>query len=236
MASESISPPCSRTARFGSPMSTLSEPTIALDHPRFNRAEIAVFTRRVVADCMSHRCTMVETHSEKLDACCQYGCDVDLFERDKILARANAIRPLLVQAVQHAPWFDESAPEHDPDVPSGTVVRTAVHEDGCLFLAHDRRGCAIHRAALEQGWDYRGVKPSICRLFPLTYGEGAIFVSDDYPDYSCAYEPDAPTMYRVARTALGEIFGEDLVRAMDAAEAFVLSGEPKRLPVIQSRV
>jgi Fe-S-cluster containining protein len=213
-------------------MLELSEPTVELDHPKFSRAEVAVFTRRVVADCMSHGCTMHATGTLKLDACCQYGCDVDLTERDAILARAESIRPVLAEAVRDLPWFDESAPERDPDTPSGIVVRTAVHQDGCLFLAHDRRGCAIHRASIEQGWDFRGIKPTICRLFPLTYGEGAIFVSDDYPDYSCAYEPGAPTLYRVAREALADIFGADLVRAMDAAEAKVLAAEPKRLPVL----
>jgi Fe-S-cluster containining protein len=209
------------------------EPEVSLDHPRFARVEVAVFTQRVVADCMTHRCAMHDTHTEKLDACCQYGCDVDLTERDAILARAESIRPVLSEAVQSLPWFDESAPERDPDTPSGTVVRTAVHEGGCLFLSHDRRGCGIHRASIEQGWDFRGIKPTICRLFPLTYGDGAIMVSDDYVDYSCAYEPNAPTLYRVAREALADIFGEDLVRAMDAAEARVLAAEPKRLPVVQ---
>jgi Fe-S-cluster containining protein len=208
-----------------------SEPTIALDHPRFTRAEIDVFTRRVVADCMTHRCAMHDTRTEKLDACCQYGCDVDLFEQQAILARADQIRPVLRADAQDVPWFDESEPERDPDVPSGTVVRTAVHGDGCVFLAHDRRGCAIHRASIEQGWDFRGVKPSICRLFPLTYGEGAIMVSDDYPDYSCAYEPDAPTLYRVARDTLADLFGPELVAAMDAAEAQVLAPAPARLPL-----
>jgi Fe-S-cluster containining protein len=214
-------------------MFELSEPLIELDHPRFTRAEVAVFTRRVVADCMTHSCTIHETSTVKLDACCQYGCDVDLTERDAILARADAIRPVLSAEVRDLPWFDESNPELDPDTPSGTVVRTAVHNEGCLFLSHDKRGCAIHRASIEQGWDFRGTKPTICRLFPLTYGEGAIFVSDDYPDYSCAYEPTAPTLYRVARDAIGDIFGEDLVRAMDAAEAKILAAEPKRLPVVQ---
>lgn len=212
----------------------MTEPEVSLDHPRFSRVEVAVFTKRVVADCMSHRCAMHDTHTEKLDACCQYGCDVDLTERDAILARAESIRPVLAAEVQHLPWFDESAPEQDPDTPSGTVVRTAVHDEGCLFLAHDRRGCAIHRAAFEQGWDFRGVKPTICRLFPLTYGDGAIMVSDDYVDYSCAYEPNAPTLYRVAREALADLFGDDLVRAMDDAEARILAAEPKRLPVLQS--
>jgi Fe-S-cluster containining protein len=223
------------------------EPEVSLDHPRFRRVEVAVFTKRVVADCMTHRCAMHDTHPkmegtgftpgpgvEKLDACCQYGCDVDLTERDAILARAESIRPVLAEEVRSLPWFDESAPERDPDTPSGTVVRTAVHKGGCLFLSHDLRGCAIHRASIEQGWDFRGVKPTICRLFPLTYGDGAIMVSDDYADYSCAYEPNAPTLYRVAREALADIFGDDLVRAMDEAEARVLAAQPVRLPVIDN--
>jgi Fe-S-cluster containining protein len=208
------------------------EPSIDIDHPKFNRVEIAVFTKRVVSDCMSYGCTIVESGKKKLDACCQYGCDVDLLERDAILAKADVIRPILSPEVQNLPWFDESKPEKDPDVPSGTVVRTAVHNDGCLFLTHDKRGCAIHRAALEQDWDFRGVKPTICRLFPLTYGEGAIMVAEDYVDYTCAFEPDAPTLYRVGRDALADIFGEDLVRAMDAAEARVLSEQPVRLKVV----
>jgi Fe-S-cluster containining protein len=208
------------------------EPSVELDHPKFQRAEIAVFTKRVVTDCMSYGCTIVEGNKKKLDACCQYGCDVDLTERDAILAKADVIRPVLSPEVQNLPWFDESKPERDPDTPSGTVVRTAVHNEGCLFLTHDKRGCAIHRASLEQGWDFRGVKPTICRLFPLTYGDGAIMIAEDYVDYTCAFEPDAPTLYRAGRDALGDIFGPELVRAMDAAEARVLADQPVRLKVV----
>ncbi|HEY1813417.1 MAG TPA: hypothetical protein VGG74_13790 [Kofleriaceae bacterium] len=201
---------------------------VELDHPRFTKAEVDVFVRRVVADCMTHTCAMHASGTVKLDACCQYGCDVDMFERDAILARAAQIRPVLRAEARDVPWFDESEPEHDPDVPSGTVVRTSVFEDRCVFLAHDRRGCAIHRAAIEQGWDFHGVKPSICRLFPLSYGDGAIVVSDDYPDYSCAYEPTAPTLYRVARDTIAALFGQPLVVAMDAAEAKL---HARRLPI-----
>jgi Fe-S-cluster containining protein len=181
---------------------------------------------------MTHRCKMHETGREKLEACCQYGCDVDLFERAAIEQRAEAIRPILHVEVRNLPWFDDSEPETDPDTPSGTVVRTAVHADRCIFLAHDQRGCAIHRASVEQGWDFHGVKPAVCRLFPLSYGDGAILVSDDYPDYSCAYEPTAPTLYRNGRATLAALFGEQLVRAMDAAEARVLAAAPKKLPVL----
>lgn len=180
-----------------------------------------MFVRRVVADCMAHECRLSrEGDRRKLDACCQYGVDVDLTERDAIVAHASEIAPLLLPAAAARPWF--TGPEKvDPDFPSGRHVRTATFGEGCLFLAHDRRGCAIHRAAVEGGWDMRGTKPHVCRLFPLSYDSESIVLSDDYPDYSCSLDPSAPTVYRVARDALADIFGPALVSAMDAAEAGV---------------
>lgn len=177
-----------------------------------------MFLRRVVADCMTHECRLVH-HGDriKLDACCQYGVDVDLAERDAILTRTGEIARLLVPAAAASPWF-VGAEKVDPDFPSGRHVRTATFGDGCLFLAHDRRGCAIHRAAIEGGWDMRGTKPHVCRLFPLSYDSDSIVLSDDYADYSCARDSSAPTVYRVGRDALGDIFGAELVAAMDAAE------------------
>lgn len=207
----------------------MDEPLVPLDHPRFRTASASIFTRRLAADCMAHRCTMVETHTEKLDACCQYGCDVDLHERAAIEARAGEIRTLLRAEVKDARWFDPEE-EVDADYPSGRVVRTEVHAGGCIFLAHDHRGCAIHRASLEGGWDFRGVKPAICRLFPVSYEGDAIVIAEEYPDYSCAHV-DGPTLYRITRDALADLFGEPLVTAMDAAEAQVLGAAPRRLPV-----
>jgi len=204
-------------------------PAVSLDHPRFRSVSAAVFTRRLVADCMAHRCTMIPAHTEKLDACCQYGCDVDLRERAAIEARGGEIRALLLPEVRDARWFDPEE-EVDADYPSGRVVRTSVHEGGCIFLAHDRRGCAIHRAALAGGWDLRGVKPAICRLFPLSYEGDTIMIAEEYPEYSCAHV-EGPTLYRLTRDTLAELFGEPLVAAMDAAEAQVLGAAPRRLPV-----
>ena len=208
----------------------MDEEAVELAHPRFKHVWTSVFTRKLAADCMTHKCTMVETHKVKLDACCQYGCDVDLLERDAILARADLIRPLLRADVDGKPWF-ETDEEVDPDYPSGRVVRTEVHDDGCLFLAHDRRGCAIHRASIEQGWDFRGVKPAICRLFPLSYEEDMIVIADEATEYSCAHV-DGPTLYRITRDTLGELFGADLVVQLDAAEARVLAARPRHLPVL----
>jgi Fe-S-cluster containining protein len=204
---------------------------VALDHPKFRHVADEIFTRRVVIDCMNHACKVVEgdsPHGARLDACCQYGADVDLFERDKILARAGELKAILRPEVRDVAWF-ETEVEPDADQPSGGLVRTAVHgEHGCVFLQHDKRGCAIHRASIEHGWDFRGTKPHVCRLFPLTYTTDEIMISDDYIDYSCAYVADAPTLYRGARDLLGELFGAELVRALDALEAKTLA---KRLPL-----
>lgn len=208
---------------------------IDVDHPRFRRAERAIFVRRVVGDCMSHRCRTLAPDREKLDACCQYGADTDLAERDAILEREDEIRALLLPDARRAPWFTDEI-EDDVDFPSGRHVRTmpltTPQGEGCVFLAHDGRGCAIHRAAFENGWDFRGVKPHVCRLFPLTYDDEAIVLSDDYPDYSCAFDPSAPTVYRNGRDTLADVFGPELVAALDAAEAEVLAGQPRKLMVV----
>jgi len=204
---------------------------VPLEHPRFVKAQRDIFIKVMVADCMTHRCRVQKKGARvRLDVCCQYGVDVDLGERDAILARRDEIAAIMKKPAASAPWFDEEV-YSDVDFPSGAYVRTETHNRGCIFLAHDQRGCAIHRAALENGWDYRSVKPHVCRLFPLTYEPDAIVLSDDYPAYSCAYDENAPSVYRSGRDALSDIFGQDVVRALDQAEAQVL-GQRSRMRVL----
>ena len=203
---------------------------VPVAHPRFRKVEPIIFTRQLVADCMSHSCRVRSPDHERLDACCQYGADVDLGERDRILAHADELRALLSPAASVAPWFTTDV-RVDADFPSGRHVRTAQHEGGCVFLSHDGRGCAVHRASIENAWDFRGTKPHVCRLFPLTYDADSILMSDDYPDYSCAYDPSAPSVYRVQRETLGDVFGAELVMALDAVEATVRKQEPVRLQI-----
>jgi Fe-S-cluster containining protein len=207
----------------------MDELTVPLDHPRFRSVDATIFTRQFAADCMTHSCTVVATATQRFDVCCQYGCDVDLHERDEILTRAEAIRAVLRPEVKHLPWF-ELDEEVDADYPSGRVVRSELHDGACVFLAHDQRGCGIHRTAIEQGWALRDVKPAICRLFPLSYEADAIVIADEYTDYSCAHV-DGPTLYRLSRDTLGDVFGADLVTALDAAEARFLAAAPRRLPL-----
>lgn len=203
----------------------MSEPTVPVDHPRFRRAWTAIFTRRIAADCMTHACTVVETRRTRLDVCCQYGCDVDVAERDAILARKTELRAILRADARDVPWF-EAEETLAEDYPSGRIVRTELVDGACVFLAHDRRGCAIHRAALEHGFALRGVKPVVCRLYPLYFEADTLVISDEYPEYSCAHV-DGPTLYRLVRDVLADTYGDELVRALDEAERRVL-GTPAR--------
>lgn len=217
------------------------QPALPLDHPKFRSVEIQVFTRRVVPDCMAHACTTVATHVQRNDVCCQYGCDVDLDEKARIDVRADAVRARMRDEVKNVDWFlPELYP--DADYPSGAVVRTATHADACIFLAHDKRGCVLHRTALEEGWALGDIKPAICRLFPLSYETDSICVAMEYVEYSCAHQ-GGPTLYRITRDILAELFGHDLVVAMDKVEAQVeamqaaeaaaaATAAPRRLPVV----
>ena len=205
---------------------------VAIDHPRFKKVQRSIFVSKLAPDCMSHQCRLKkEDDTLKLDACCQYGVDVDVAERDGILAHAEQIKTILDDDVAELPWFHEKETE-DKDFPSGKFVRTQTHGGGCIFLRHDARGCSIHRASVEAGWDFHGIKPNICRLFPMSYDDESIVMSDDYADYSCAFEDDTPSVYQVGRPDLLAIFGSELVTALDQVERDVLAGEPKRLGVL----
>jgi Fe-S-cluster containining protein len=196
---------------------------VPVGHPRFRKAQREVFLYKVTPDCMNHTCKLLQHDNRtKLDACCQYGVDVDVAERDGILRHEQQIRDLLIDELRPRAWFKDALTE-DADFPSGRYVRTETHADGCIFLAHDLRGCAIHRASIEGGWDFRGIKPHVCRLFPLSYESDAIVLSDDYADYSCSLDDAAPSVYRVARDVVEEIFGSDLVAALDAVESEVIA-------------
>jgi hypothetical protein len=151
---------------------------------------------------------------------------VDLHERDAILLRAEQIAPLLRPELRdRARWFDESAPEKSGS-PSGFVVRTGLQDPSrehglCVFLGHDARGCALHRAALEQGFAPEEIKPAVCRLFPLELHAGALGIADDFTWYSCGNHASGPTLYRVMRPELERMFGEELVTALDEIEGHV---------------
>ena len=216
-------------------MSPESSRFLSVNHPKIHRVDREIFFAPFVADCMTHACRCDdEGGTVKNDACCQHGADVDLFERDRILEKAALIAPILAEQFRDpARWFDDREPEAAPEFPSGTVIRTGVAGDhdasGCVFLQHDARGCAIHRAALEHDFDYVPIKPAVCQLYPLSFWEDNLGLSDDFARYSCGNVGQGDSVYRVLRPTLTQVFDRELVRSLDALEKTLLRA---RLPIV----
>ncbi len=208
---------------------------VEIEHSVIRWVDPRIFRVAFVDDCMTHQCRCKDEGERALpDACCQHGADVDLFERDAILKRAPAIAAVLEPPFRDAArWFDEREPERDPETPSGTLIRTGMVDpadeaSGCVFLQHDGRGCALHRAALAESFDPAEIKPQVCRLYPLTWGEGRLDLSDDWNRYSCAHAGQR-SIYRVMRDTIGDLLGLELVRRLDRVERQV---RPRRLPLL----
>ena len=164
-----------------------------------------IFTRRYFGLCM--RCGFCA------DACCQHGVDVSVVERDRILARADAIEARTGRPPDT--WF-ETALSDDADFPGGAATRATVVDGRCVFLRRDGRGCTLHALSLEEHADYHLLKPMVSTLFPVTFGDGALLCSDELTDGSLVCSGDGPTAYEMARVELAWYFGDALVRELDA--------------------
>jgi hypothetical protein len=164
----------------------------------------AIFTRQYYGHCL--RCSFCA------DACCTHGVDVSVVERDRILARADELAPVV--GVPRERWFVDAVTA-DPDFPGGAATRTAVVDGACVFLRRDRRGCLIHGALLAAGEDYHALKPMVSTLFPVTFGDGALLCSEELHDGTLVCAGDGPSAYEMARGELAYYFGAELVAELD---------------------
>ncbi len=212
---------------------------LQVNHPVIESVEGDIFTFTFAPNCMTHRCRCVtEDDRARNDACCQHGADVLVPEKMAILRRASEVASVMREGRGTATgWFDERDPERDPDAPEGIILRTATSDleddtSGCVFLEHTgERGCGLHRAALVHGFNPAEIKPRVCRLYPLSWDKNALGLSPDFDRYSCANDA-GPSLYRLMRPAIIEVFDVDLVRELDRLEARVLR---QRLPVLSPR-
>lgn len=172
--------------------------------PSLKQVDTDIFRLRYFGHCM--QCTFCN------DSCCQYGCDVNLAERDRILALKAELAPYIRAPVEQ--WFSTEV-KYDPDYETGAYVRTQTVQGGCVFLSQDGRGCGIHRFALETGRDYHQIKPLVCWLFPLTWDRGLLRPSYDMTD-DLACKGTGPIIYDMAKEELAVVFGQALVSELDA--------------------
>jgi Fe-S-cluster containining protein len=172
--------------------------------PALKQVDSQIFTLRFFGACM--QCTFCH------DSCCQYGCDVNLHEKERILAVKTELAPFIDAPVEQ--WFK---PEvfTDPDYESGQYVRANTKQGACVFLSRKGRGCGIHAFAMATGRDYHQIKPMVCWLFPVTWDKGVLRPNSDVKDdLACA--GTGQTLYQAARDEIAKVFGPALVQELDA--------------------
>ncbi|HYK09946.1 MAG TPA: hypothetical protein VEV39_04040 [Gemmatimonadales bacterium] len=176
-------------------------PTIAAVDP-------AIFTRQYFTHCL--QCTFCH------DQCCSYGVDYDWHVRANLAKHAHALEAF--SGVARARWFTgEKTP--DETMPGGGSDRIAVEDGACVFLNRESRGCRIHAYALSAGVDYHEVKSIVDCLFPLTWEDDELGLSEEVFDSSLVCLDTGPTLYRGVREELRFYFGEGLVAELDGIEA-----------------
>ena len=66
-----------------------------------------------------------------------------------------------------------------------------------------------------------------CRLYPLSWSSRWLGLSPEFHDYSCAQD-GGPTVYRLMRPVIAEVFDQSLVQELDRVESKVIR---RRLPI-----
>jgi hypothetical protein len=180
--------------------------------PTISAVERGIFERRYFARCMA--CGFCA------DSCCAHGVDVDGTVEAALLAEAPSIERHTGVAVSD--WFRGPAVA-DEDAPGGTLRRTAVRDGYCVFHTPGGRGCMLHSYAIAMGRDYHALKPMVSTLFPVTFGGGALVVSDELEDGSLVCAATGPTAFEAARDELAYYFGSSLVKELDELAASIAS-------------
>ncbi len=155
-------------------------------------------------------------------ACCLHGVWVDSMEKERILARAEAVSAWLPAALRDPlAWFD-GREEADADSESGWVFHTTVLPDrghyggtACIFLREDAR-CALQCAGQALGLHPWTLKPFYCVLHPLDLDrEGRITL-----DETEALLAEEGSCLRPAneKVSLLELFSEELAWLADARD------------------
>ena len=172
--------------------------------PTLTRIDPAIFQCTYFADCMA--CGFCH------DWCCAHGVDVDLPKANAILARKGEIARFTGVAPEL--WFDGEV-RADPEVPGGQFMRTRRHNGRCVFANPAGRGCQLHRFALANGIDYHQLKPFMSSLFPLTFNDGLLTVSDEIAERYLVCRDQGASCYQGVRGELAYFFGDGLVQELD---------------------
>lgn len=149
------------------------------------------------------------------DWCCSFGADIDIQNVEKIQQQQQEIKLFIRPSTVE--WFEAEYTYYE-EYTGEQYTRINPQGPRCVFISQDQRGCGLHRYALSKGMDYHEIKPPVCILFPLSFGEGILKIAPELDDHSLICAGSGASVYRSMRSELEYYFGRELVEELDTVE------------------
>jgi Fe-S-cluster containining protein len=153
------------------------------------------------------------------DWCCSFGADVDILNVGRIRKHQEHIKPFIRPSGEN--WFDEEFDYYE-EYAGRQYTRIKTQGPRCVFISKDQRGCGLHRFAISRQMDYHEIKPLVCILFPLSFGEGILRIAPELEDNSLVCAGEGASAYRSLREEVEYYFGHELIEELDQMERKVL--------------
>jgi hypothetical protein len=139
---------------------------------------------------------------------------------EKIQQRKEEIMPFV--RPPEGQWFDPGYTYYE-EYAGNQFTRINTQGPRCVFISKDQRGCGLHRYAISKQMDYHEIKPLVCILFPLSFGEGILSVAPELEDDSLVCSGSGYSAYQSLRSELEYYFGHEFVEELDGIEKEVLA-------------
>ena len=153
------------------------------------------------------------------DWCCSFGADIDIQNVEKIQQRREEILPFV--RPPEVEWFEAEYAYYE-EYAGNQYTRINPQSSRCVFISKDERGCGLHRYAISEQMDYHEIKPLVCVLFPLSFGEGVLSLAPELDDNSLICSGSGYSAYQSIRNELEYYFGREFVEELDAIGKRVL--------------
>ena len=154
------------------------------------------------------------------DWCCSFGADIDIQNVEKIHQQKEEILPFV--RAPEGEWFEPEYAYYEEYV-GNQYTRINPQGPRCAFISKDQRGCGLHRYAISKHMDYHEIKPLVCILFPLSFGEGILSLAPELDDNSLVCSGSGYSAYQSIRSELEYYFGREFVEELDRIEREILS-------------
>jgi Fe-S-cluster containining protein len=184
------------------------------------------YVARYIAISFVHRDIFLKTYFARClecsfchDWCCSFGADIDIQNLEKIQQQKEEILPFV--RPPEGEWFEAEYTYYEEYVGS-QYTRINTQGPRCVFISKDQRGCGLHRYAISKQMDYHEIKPLVCILFPLSFGEGILSLAPELEDSSLICSGSGYSAYQSIRNELEYYFGREFVEELDGIEKKIL--------------